>query len=197
MGKEKYMKEIEALFAKSPVVSYDSIDKIIKNKRKVRQYAKKVIHYLLLKNRIKRLSKGYYTTRDETSLAVFAFQPAYLGLQDALSFHNLWEQEAIPIIITTRRVRPGIRKVLGQNILIRRIDKKYFFGIQYYLEEDLNIALPISDIEKTLIDTIYFNQNLDEELIKAFRKRIDKKILNSYLKKYPKKIRNRVLSRLN
>ncbi len=193
MGSQKYKKDIESLFAKSSVVSYSSIDRIIKDKKNT-QYAKKLVHYLLLKNKIKRLAKGYYTTRDEASLAVFAFQPAYLGLQDALSFHNLWEQETIPVIITTRNVRQGIREVLEQNILIRRLKKKYFFGIEYHQQGD--VALPYSDIEKTFIDMVYFRENISEEALSAFKKRINKKKLASYLRAYPKKFQGKVNSYL-
>ena len=191
MGKQKYQKDIEVLFSKSPVVSYNSINRIVKNKKNT-QYIKKLVHYLLLKNKIKRLAKGYYTTRDESSLAVFAFQPAYLGLQDALSFHNLWEQETIPIIITTRNVRQGIREVLGQNILIRRLKKRYYFGLEHHQHE--NMALPYSDIEKTFIDMIYFRENLSEEALFGFKKRINKKKLIGYLRIYPKKFQNKVKS---
>lgn len=192
MGKEKYLKKIELLFDKSSVVSYDSIERIVKNKKKVRQYAKKLIHYLLQRGKIKRITKGYYTTREEVSLAVFAFQPAYLGLQDALSFHNLWEQETIPVVITTRKVRQGIRKVFGQNILIRRISKKYFFGIEHALGK--SYALPYSDVEKTFVDFIYFKENLTKEVIKEFKLRINRKKLNIYLKKYPAKLRKKVFA---
>ena len=187
MGKEKYRKDIELLFEKSPIVSYKSIERIVNDKRKVRQYVKKLVRYLLLKNKIKRITKGYYTTRDEASLVVFTFQPAYLGLQDALSFHNIWEQETIPIIITTRKVRQGIRHILGQNVLIRRLDKKYLFGIEYHQQSGM--AFPYSDIEKTFIDMVYFNENLNDEVIEEFNKRIDRKKLQEYLKKYPKKFR--------
>lgn len=63
-----------------------------------------------------------------------------MGLQDALSIHNLWEQETIPIIIITRKIRQGIRKVLDLNVLIRRIDKKYFFGFDY-IKKEISIIL--------------------------------------------------------
>jgi len=195
MGKKKHIEDIRLLFEKSPVVSYDSIKRMVKNKGKSGQYAKKMIHYLLSKNRIKKITKGYYTIRDEASLAVFAFQPAYLGLQDSLSFHDLWEQETIPVIITTRKVRQGTREVLGQNVLIRRIKKKYFFGIKDYLQE--GSAFPYSDIEKTFIDMIYFNETLDKNVMGEFLRKINRKKLKSYLKKYPSRFRKRVISFLS
>ena len=194
MGKEKYLKNIEALFEKSPVVSYASIERSIKNKKKVKEYVKRFINYMLASGRIKRLSKGYYTKHDEASLAVFCFQPAYFGLQDALSKYNLWEQETVPVIITTRKLRTGIRKILGSNVLIRRIKRKYFFGIEYHQQG--NIALPYSDIEKAFIDLIYFKEKINRYVISNLKKELDKKKLANYLKKYPVQIRKRVESYL-
>lgn len=192
MGKEKYQKDIEKLFKKSHVVSYGSIKKIVGYKRPVKQYTKQVIRNLMLKGRIKKLTKGYYTIYNDPSLSVFCFKPAYLGLQDALSFHNLWEQETIPVIITTGKIRPGIRKVLGHNVLIRRINKKYLFGFDYY--KDNEFYMPYSDTEKTLIDMIYFKENLNVKFIKGIEKKINRKRFKNYLSYYPKVFRKRVLN---
>ncbi len=190
MGKEKYLRQIENLFEKSPVVDFASIERIIKNKKNIKQYTKQLIRNLVLKNKIKILAKGYYTKHDESGLVVFCFKPSYLGLQDALSIHNLWEQETIPVIITAKKARQGIRKILGNaNILIRRIDKKYLFGFEYTKQGDF--YFPVSDIEKTFIDMVYFNENLSEEALKNIKKRANKKKLRQYLKKYPKRFRDK------
>src|SRR3989344_8330490 len=130
MGKKKYGEEIEHLFKKSPVITFNSIERIIKNKKKKSQYAKQCIRNLIKTGKIKKITKGHYTHHDDPSLAVFCLTPAYLGLQDAVSFHGLWEQETIPVILTTKKVRRGIRKVLGSNVLIRHLDPKYYFGIE-------------------------------------------------------------------
>lgn len=194
MGKEKYRKDIEALFAKSPVVHASSIAAIIKQKRDVKYYVERCIHYLLASGKIKQLAKGWYTTRDDPSLAVFCFQPAYLGLQDALSFHNIGEQETIPVIVTIKKVRPGIRTILGRNVLIRRIQKKYVFGIVYASLD--TVGLPYSDIEKTLLDMIYFKEYLGKDILKVLKKRVDRKKLLLYSKEYPEGVRKRILGYL-
>lgn len=191
MGKQKYQKLVEELFKKSPVVDSSSITRIIKSKKNIKQYTKQLIRNLILQKKIKRLTKGYYTIHDDVSLAVFCFNPAYLGLQDALSFHNLTEQETIPIVITSRSIRPGIRNMLGNNVLIRKIDKKYFFGFDYKKIGEFHF--PYSDIEKTFIDMIYFNEALSKDLIKEIKKSINMKKLNSYLEKYPDKFKKKVL----
>ena len=107
-----------------------------------------------------------------------------------MSLHGIWEQETVPIVLTTRKVRTGIRKVMGMNVLIRRIDSKYFFGFDYYKSGDF--YFPYSDIEKTLIDMVYFRGHMDKEVVREFKKKIDRKKLNGYLKVYPKKFREKV-----
>lgn len=194
MGKEKYLKDVERLVKKSLVVNFASIQRIVRCKKNVKQYTKQLIRNLVRREKIRRLTKGYYTSHDDPSLLVFCVKPSYLGLQDAMSFHNLWEQETIPIIITPKKVRPGIRNVLGMNVLIKRINKKYFFGMNYYKQGDF--YLPYSDIEKTFIDMVYFRENFSDEAIKNIIKRINNKKLKSYLKIYPEKIKRKVLEYL-
>jgi predicted transcriptional regulator of viral defense system len=194
MGKEKYQRKIEELFQKSPVVSIGSIKRVINERKKIKQYTKQLIRNLLLNGKIKKLGKGFYTSRGDPSLIVFCFKQSYLGLQDALSKHGLWEQETIPVVISSDKIRQGIRIVNGSNVLIKRIDKKYFFGIEYQGKEE-EVYLPYSDIEKTLIDMVYFRQKLSEEALRNIKKLVNKKKLISYLNKYkyPKRIRSVVL----
>ncbi len=193
MGKEKYQKEIERLFKKSPVVTYKSVERIVKDKKDVKQYTKQLIRNLLKKGKIKRITKGHYTIQEDSSLVVFSFKPAYLGLQDALSFHNLWEQETIPVIITTRKVVPGIRKIMGSNVLVRRIKDRYFFGFDYVYSN--GIYLPYSDLEKTFIDMVYYKEKLNNETIRNILEKINKKKLRSYLMHYPKRIQKLIFDR--
>ena len=196
MGKEKYLRKIKSLFEKSYVVDAGSIRRIIQDKKRVKQYYKQLIRNLILNGKIKRITKGFYSLSDDPSLAVFAFNPAYLGLQDALSFHNLWEQETIPIIITSKKVRTGMRKISDANVLIRAINGKYLFGIEYKKQGDF--YLPVSDIEKTFIDMIYFREKIGGDLLKNFKKKIDIKKLKMYLKKYqyPKEIQGKIFLEL-
>jgi len=191
MGKEKYLRKIEGLFRRSPIVDAKSISRLIGSKKQIKQYDKQLIRNLILKGKIKKLTKGHYTLHDDPSLIVLCFSPAYLGLQDALSFHGLWEQETVPVIVTAKRARQGIRKVLEVNVLIRRINRRYILGIEYRRHGDF--YLPVSDVEKTFIDMIYFRERMDKDLLENFRKRINIKKLEEYLQKYPEKIKTKAL----
>ena len=194
MGKQIYLEAIKRLFEKSPVVNFQSIEKIIRDMGGKYNYAKLLVSHLLKGGKIKKVGKGVYTAHIESSLAVFAFKPAYLGLQSALCYLGLWEQETIPVIITTKKVRCGIRAVIGSNILIRTIDKRYLFGFDFV--KDGNFYLPYSDLEKTCIDMVIFNEYMDDSILHAIKKKINHKKLQKYLKKYPQRLHERVEKKL-
>lgn len=194
MGRQKYQKQIEGLLKKSPVVSYNSIKRVVNNKKKASQYSKQLVRNLILNGKLKTIAKGFYTIHDDPSLVVFCLNPSYLGLQDSLSQNSLWEQETIPVVITSRKVRQGLRKINGSNVLIRTIKKEYVFGIDY--KKSGSFYLPYSDIEKTLIDMVYFKQKMSKEVLSSIKKKINKRKLSLYLKKYPKKMRLRVIKQV-
>lgn len=193
MAKQKHLKKIEQLFEKSPVVLFSDVDRIIKDKKKTK-YAKQMLSSLVKKEKIKRITKGCYTSFDDAGLSVLCFKPSYLGLQSALSFHRLWEQETIPVIITSNQVRLGIRTCMGTNILIKRSDKRYMFG--YQLMDDSGYYLPYADIEKTFIDFFVFREKLSPELVERFKEKINTKKLANYLSKYPERIKKKVTNAL-
>ena len=190
MGKVKYIDKIRNFFKKSAVVNINSLKNFISDQKGNKEYVYLLINKMIKKGEIKRITKGYYSLHEDPVLAVFCFKPSYIGLQNALSIHNLWEQETNPVVITTRRIRQGCRSVFGSNVIIRRILPKYFFGVENIQEG--NFFIPVSDIEKTFIDMIYFKQTIDKELFGHFKERIDEKRLKNYLEKYPRRISNSV-----
>ncbi|MEM5836389.1 MAG: hypothetical protein QW058_01350, partial [Candidatus Aenigmatarchaeota archaeon] len=115
-----------------------------------------------------------------------------IGLQEALSIHNLWEQETNVVIVSTRKIRTGVRKVFNSNVILHRIDEKYFFGYDYINYE--KFFVPVSDIEKTLIDLVYFNEIPSKDVLVEIKKKLNKDKLNTYLKKFQPKFRERVIN---
>jgi predicted transcriptional regulator of viral defense system len=183
------MKQVDMIrryASRTPVFDTKSVIRLIGDA----DYAYILLNHLTKKGEIKRVTRGYYSIHDDPSIFVYCTKPAYLGMQDALSFHNVWEQETSPVILTTKKTRPGVRSVLGSNVLVRRISRKYFFGIDYLKQGNLN--LPVSDIEKTFIDMIYFNE-FREDTIKLFSRKLNKKKLREYLKMYDKRFRKKVI----
>lgn len=191
MGKIIHLNKIMELFRKSPIVSFSSIKKYVNND----EYAKILVHNLIKKGKINKIGKGFYSLYNNPELSVFVFKPAYFGLQDALSFHNLWEQETLPIIVTSRKVRTGIRNIMGSNVLVRKIDNKFMFGYEYIQKN--NLAYPYSDLEKTLIDLVYFKEYISDDVVENILFKIDKTKLRNYLNGYDKRTKNKILKIIN
>ena len=157
-------------------------------------YLRLLAHELLRRNEITRITRGVYTFHDEAFVSGFAFKPFYYGLGCALSIRGLSTQMTNPIVVTTRDVRVGVRRFQGRNYVIRRMDGRYFFG--YDLVRYGKFWVPVSDVEKTVIDMVYFGYGIGDELLEDIRKSIDMKRLGVYLKRYDKGVGSRVMAEL-
>lgn len=174
---------LEKELGKQPTFSVADVKKILPDVSE--EYIHLLLHNLRGRKKVHRINRGIYTFFEEMAVVGFAYSPFYYGLQQALSIHGLWEQEANPIVITPRKVRNGIRKFEGNNYVVRRICRKMFFG--YSVLKYSGFWVSVSDVEKTLIDMVYYRQHIGKELAAEFRKRIDKEKMKKYLKKVPKK----------
>ena len=179
------IEKVRELARKSLYFTSHDAERILQNKN----YAHLILSILQKRKEIFRLAKGFYSKYDDPSLIVYYFKPAYIGLQDAMSYLNLWEQETISIIITVKNVRRGIRKIFGNNVLIKRIKPKYFFGFEFFKVNDF--YLPISDAEKTFIDLVYFKE-WRKEYWKYFKGKIRVEVLKNYLERYSEKFKQKI-----
>jgi predicted transcriptional regulator of viral defense system len=155
-------------------------------------YSKRLVHMLLSKKEITRITRGVYTFHDNLNVVGFAFAPFYYGLEDALRIRGLSEQGTNPIIVTRRNVRAGVRQFKGSNYVVHRIGKEFFFG--YDLMKVGDFWIPVSDVEKTVIDMVYFKDHIRDELWPGLIKAISMKKLKGYLKRYKPRFREKVLS---
>jgi predicted transcriptional regulator of viral defense system len=187
----KYMKKFIDHFSSFPVFKMSDVRIFLTGLGAKRSYVYTLITNLLRSGKIEKLKRGFYTFRGDPMLASLAFSPSYHGLQDALSLHNLWEQETNTIIITPRKVRVGLRTMLGGNVLVRRISRNMFFGFENMKYHDVWIT--VSDAEKTLIDFVYFKEPINESTLNEIKKRMDRKKMDGYLKRCPERIRKKIL----
>lgn len=187
----KYIDKIKEHFREKPVFSLRDVMILLKKEGLSKNYAYLMIHNLLVKKEIFRITKGVYSFNEDLMVSGFAFSPFYYGLQESLSIRNFWEQETNPVIITVKKIRPGLREVFGNNIVIRRIGRKMFFGfemIKYH-----NLWIPVSDTQKTLIDFVYFNEPLQKETLAEIKKKLDSQKLDDYLKKCSPSVKKKII----
>ena len=186
----KYISKVREHFDKQMVFTLRDLRIFLKKEAISVGYADLLLHNMVSKGEITRITKGVYTFNKDLEVVGFAFPPFYYGLQDALSLRNIWEQETNPIVITPKKVRTGIRQIMDSNVLVRKISRKMFFGFE--LIKCNNYWLPVSDAEKTLIDFVYFNESLPKDTLEELTKKVQGKKLETYLKKTPKRTRAKV-----
>ncbi len=80
--------------------------------------------------------------------------------------------------------------MLRTNVNIQRIDNKYMF--RYELLNYENLSLSVSDIEKTILDFLYFDLELDENVLQRIEDRLYSKKLIRYTYIYPKDLNERI-----
>ena len=186
----KYVKKFFEHFSDTPVFTSRDVRLFLLKQGASKGYVYLFITNLLHSGKIRKIKKGVYTFGDDPMLAGFAFYPSYHGLQNALSVLNLWEQETNTVIITPLKVRSGMREILEGKVLVRRIDRSMFFGfdsVKYF-----DYWIQVSDVEKTLIDFVYFREPLSKDVLEEIKKRINRKKLDGYLKRCPERIRKKV-----
>ena len=187
MKGERITELIRQRFSKKPAFSIAEIRKYVKG-----SYAYVLLNMLLRRGEVHRITKGFYTFMDDVLVVGEAYFPYYYGLYEALSLRNLFEQETNPVVITPRKVRSGMRSFLGRNYLIKRIDRRMFFG--YELIKYYDFYVYVSDYEKTLIDFVYYREHLPEDAKEELIGRINTKKLKEYLNACSPGVRKRVLA---
>jgi len=185
----KYINSFSAEFKKTPVFALKDLVKFLESKNSTNVYAKIFIARMVKSGRAHKLGNGFYTLYNNIETVGFPFSPFYYGLGFALTTHRLWKQQANPNVITTKNVRRGIRKAFGLNYNVSKISKSMFFGYNYVKGPDF--YYPMSDVEKTLIDCIYYRFNLEEYVYDNIFKQIDNQKISHYLKKCNKAVRKR------
>lgn len=179
MGKKVHVDGVRRFIRSAPIFRARDVEMLVGD----RGYSLLMLHNFAKKGEIHRITRGWYSVHDDPVLSVFAFSPAYLGLQEALSLRGIWEQETNVVVVTSSKVEPGTREVLGGKVIVHRVSPRYFFGFDYISSG--GFSLPVSDVEKTLVDLVYFREPPGREVTRSLVGISDKKVLKGYLKRYP------------
>ena len=124
-----------------------------------------------------RLRKGLYTLSDtvvpDVYIANRLYEPSYVSLEFALSYHGIIPETVYEITsVTTKPTKQYTIAKLNKTFSYRYINKKLFFG--YAPTRQGKFTVLIAEPEKAYVDSMYF------AILKkmAFRGRINKARLN-------------------
>ena len=156
---------------------------------------------------IKKVIKEYYIFSDleinESVLFVIAnriFDPSYISLEMALSYHGLIPESVYGITSVSSRKTYAFNSKLAK-FNYRKIKPELMFG--YQLVKYQNHNFKIAEIEKAILDFFYVNSKLKtesefEELRinrDTFQERVDVKKLKIYLAQYKNKALERRINK--
>lgn len=140
---------------------------------------------------LEKLIKGkYYFSLNKVNdftMANFLYQPSYISLQSALSFHSI--MTGFSYQITSISVRKPKNFIIDKkDFIYSKITPKLFWG--WEKKEDFLMAKP----EKALLDYVYFASkglaNVDWEEIDISK--LDKKLLLTWALKYNNTVANEI-----
>jgi predicted transcriptional regulator of viral defense system len=167
----------------------------------------KVYHHRLVdwqkKGYIERLANGAYRFLDlpvDEHLLYFIankiYEPSYVSLESALAYYGIIP-EAVYSVTSVCSKKTSTFKTNISIFYYRKIKSRYLFG--YKIIRKNQIPVKIADVEKAIIDFLYFNSNLKSVLhFEGLRLnkeillgKLDKETFNSYLHLYENKQLNK------
>ena len=130
-----------------------------------------ILHRYAKSGFIARLKRGLYAFPDSLPSDLFIanklYEPSYISLQFALSYHGVIPETVYEITsITTKATRRF--EVRGKIYTYRRIKQSVFCG--YRAEWQAGISFLIAEPEKAFVDLLYFRLRSDKKPLSRFNK---------------------------
>ena len=185
-----YKKRFSEYFSRKPMFTSNEAERYLSRYGAAEGYSKLLLHNMVKKNELLRLTKGVYTFSKNEAVSGYAFRPFYYGMEYALTIRKTWTQQSVPIVMTTTKANPGVRLVMGYKVIVRRINKKYFFGFDYVNYS--NLFIPVSRPEKIILDFLYYGIGLDPDTMHSLFAQSETRTLKAYASIFGKSYWDRI-----
>ena len=153
-----------------------------------------LINRLKKKGYIQTIKRGMYKLTDEQIpdlyLANKLYEPSYISLEFALSYHRIIPETVYRVTSVTPKATRHF-ETLGKIYSYRRITKKAFTG--YAIERQQGFSFAIADAEKAFVDLCYYRLLSATSPLERFNK---EKINRTKALKYAKLFNNKKLIRI-
>ena len=151
-----------------------------------------LLYRYLKKGAIARVKRGLYSFPDalpsELFLANKLYEPSYISLEFALSYHGVIPETAYGITSVTTKASRRF-ETLGKIFSYRKIKKEAYGG--YIIEKQRGLSFRVADAEKAFVDLNYFRLLSGKKPLSRFNKekiKLDKAVKYALLFKNPKLI---------
>jgi predicted transcriptional regulator of viral defense system len=163
-----------------------TLNDLVKITGQKKEILKVFLNNQIKKNNLIRLKKNYYTFKqiDNKFKLTSLYKNSYLALNSALEFYQTTTQKYNTLELISNKTLSS-KNINGIKIKNYKIKNKLFFGYEKHKVD--NIDFFVSNLEKTIIDCVYFQNQvyLSETLkfIKLKKNKLNKTKIEDYLKK--------------
>ena len=171
-----------------------TLNDVIKLTGQRKDVVKNTLARLVKQKKIFRLKAGFYSLKEIENKFLFQrlFKDTYVGLYSALEFYGSTTQRFNNLDLISKNILNDY-KVDDTKINFHNVKKELFFGYKKVRLSQTGIF--VSNIEKTIIDTIYFSSKVYLSEITAFiqmnKEKIDSELLYNYLIKINSSVLNK------
>jgi len=161
-----------------------TLNDVVKITGQKKEIVKVFLSNQVAKNNIYRLKRNYYSFEQITNKFQLAkiYSESYLALNSSLEFYETTTQQYNTIELISKKTLIS-KKVDDIKIKIHKVKDILFFGYEKKIID--NIEFFVSNIEKTIIDCVYFSNKvyLSEilQFIRLKKNEIDKNKIARYL----------------
>jgi len=163
-----------------------TLNDIVKITGQKKEVIKSKLTLLTKQKKIFRLKKGYYSLiKVENKLQLQkAYKETYIALYSALEYYESTTQRFNNLDLITKNILNN-QQIHNTSINFHKIKEDAFFGFEKIIINNTEVF--ISNIEKTIIDCIYFSSKiyLTEiiDFIKKYKQKINTNLIIEYLNK--------------
>lgn len=163
-----------------------TLNDLIKITNQKKEIIKNKLTLLVAQKKIFRIKKGHYSTKKINNKFQLqkTYNQTYICLQSALEYYGSTTQRFNNLDLITKKTLNN-QEINKTKITFHKVKKNMFFG--YQKNTINNTEIFISNIEKTIIDCIYFSSKVyltdTIDFIKKFKEKIDITLLKTYLNK--------------
>ena len=130
-----------------------------------------LLHRLKKQGRLENIKRGLYKLTDEQIPEVYIanklYEPSYVSLEFALSYHRVIPETVYEITSVTPKATRRF-ETMEKIFSYRRIKKAAFTG--YAIEKQNGLSFQIADPDKAFVDTLYYRILDGQEPLSRFDK---------------------------
>lgn len=171
-----------------------TLNDVVKITEQKKEVVTSTLTRLEKQGKIKRIKKGYYslsTIHNKFKLQK-AYKDTYIGVHSAVEYYESTTQRFRTLDLISKKILKE-QDIEGTTIVFHKVKKDMFYGYKkIYID---NTEVFISNIEKTIIDCIYFSSKIYlseiKQFIQKYKDEIDTDVLERYLQRAQSSVLNK------